>query len=69
MKCNDCGIKIPAKRLRAIADAEYCVDCAPQHTKRVREHEVAYAMAVPSELDGEANGMALLAGYCWSRFL
>ena len=29
--CQDCGIEIPAERLKVVPYAEYCIKCAEQH--------------------------------------
>jgi hypothetical protein len=35
-KCNDCKCEIPAIRLQAVPDAEYCVKCADKHMPMVK---------------------------------
>ena len=35
MKCFDCGSDIPAARLQAVPDTDYCVNCADKYTEPV----------------------------------
>ncbi len=35
MKCFDCGNDIPAARIQAVPDTEYCVQCVDKHTEPV----------------------------------
>lgn len=34
-KCIDCGNEIPAARLQAVPDTDYCVRCVDSHTEPV----------------------------------
>tara|TARA_Y100001963_G_scaffold158175_1_gene256902 strand:+ start:1484 stop:1693 length:210 start_codon:yes stop_codon:yes gene_type:complete len=35
VKCFDCGNDIPAARIQAVPDTEYCVQCVDKHTEPV----------------------------------
>lgn len=51
MNCQDCGEKIPQKRLEAVPNARYCVAC-----QKLAEEEVAVpdsALAMPEVDDWE----------------
>ena len=49
-RCEFCNTPIPQKRLDAVPNARFCVDCQP--TERFNESLVSRAIAEPGEQDG-----------------
>ncbi len=39
-RCFDCGEEIPAARLEALPDTEYCVKCSDKHTFQYVAHMI-----------------------------